>query len=96
MVLIPVRCPYCQSVHVIQGGKTDTDKHRYRCRNPDCSHQSFLLNSAYKGRSPQIKQQVIDMGRVSHLLRLAKTVMIGPEGETPNGRGSDKVSALSE
>jgi hypothetical protein len=37
-----------------------------------------------------------DVGRVSHLLRLAKTVMIGPEGETPNGRGSDKVSALSE
>jgi len=61
MVLIPVRCPYCQSAHVIQGGKTDTDKHCYRCRNPDCSHQSFLLNSAYKGRSPQIKQQVIDM-----------------------------------
>jgi hypothetical protein len=36
------------------------------------------------------------IGRVSHLLRLAKTVMIGPEGETPNGRGSDKVSAVSE
>ena len=46
---------------MIQGGKTDTDKQRYRCRNPDCSHQSFLLNSAYEGRSPQIKQQVIDM-----------------------------------
>ena len=25
------------------------------------SHQSFLLNSAYKGRSPEIKQQVIEM-----------------------------------
>ena len=61
MVPIPVRCPYCQSAHVIKGGTTDTDKQRYRCRNPDCSHQSFLLNSAYKGRSPQIKQQVIDM-----------------------------------
>ena len=61
MVLIPVRCPYGQSEQVIKGGKTDTDKQRYRCRNPDCSHQSFLLNSAYKGRSPQIKQQVIAM-----------------------------------
>src|SRR4029077_11437856 len=61
MVLIPVRCPYCQSEQVIKGGKTDTGKQRYRCHNPDCSHQSFLLDSAYKGRSPAIKQQVIDM-----------------------------------
>ena len=52
MVLIPVRCPYCQSEHVIKGGKTDTGKQRYRCHNPACSHQSFLLDSAYKGRSP--------------------------------------------
>jgi transposase-like protein len=61
MVLIPVRCPYCQSEQVIKGGQTDTGKQRYRCHNPDCSHQSFLLNSAYKGRAPQIKQQVLEM-----------------------------------
>jgi transposase-like protein len=61
MALIPVRCPYCQSEQVIKGGTTDTGKQRYRCHNPDCSHQSFLLESAYKGRSPEIKQQVIDM-----------------------------------
>ena len=28
---------------------------------PGCSHQFFLLDSASKGRSPQIKQQVIDL-----------------------------------
>ena len=61
MVLISVCCPYCQSEHVIKGGKTDTGKQRYRCHNPACAHQSFLLDSAYKGRSPEIKQQVIDM-----------------------------------
>src|SRR5215813_1882171 len=61
MVLIPVRCPYCQSEQVSKGGQTDTGKQRYRCHNPDCSHQSFLLDSAYKGHSPQIKQQVIEM-----------------------------------
>jgi transposase-like protein len=61
MVLIPVRCPYCQSGQVIKGGKTDTGKQRYRCHNPSCSHQSFLLDSAYKGRSPQVKQQVIEL-----------------------------------
>ena len=60
-VFLPVRCPYCQSEHVVKGGKTDTGKQRYRCHNPDCSYQSFLLDSAYKGRSPAIKQQVIDL-----------------------------------
>jgi hypothetical protein len=33
----------------------------FLCHNPACSHQSFLLDSAYKGRSPQIKQQVIEL-----------------------------------
>jgi len=60
-VLIPVRCPYCQSEQAIKGGQTDTDKQRYRCHSPDCSHQSFLLDSVYKGRSPAIKRQVSDM-----------------------------------
>jgi len=40
---------------VIKGGKTDTGKQRYR------SHPSFLLDSAYKSRSPEIKQQVSDL-----------------------------------
>src|SRR5262245_45846244 len=61
MILISVCCPYCQSEQVIKGGKTDTGKQRYRCHNPACAHQSFLLDSAYKGRSPEIKQRVIDM-----------------------------------
>ena len=61
MVLISVCCPYCQSEHVIKGGKTDTGKQRYRCHNPACAHQSFLVDSAYKGRSPEIKQHVINM-----------------------------------
>jgi insertion element IS1 protein InsB len=61
MALIPVQCPYCQSKQVIKGGKTDTGKQRYSCRNPDCVHQSFLLDPAYKWRLPEIKQRIIDM-----------------------------------
>ena len=61
MVRIPVLCPYCHSDLVRKRGKTDTSKQRYRCHNPVCAHQSFLLDSAYKGRSPEIKQQVIEM-----------------------------------
>jgi Family of unknown function (DUF6010) len=49
MVRIPVRCPYGQMDHVIKGGKTRTEKQRYRCQNADCSHASFVLNPAYQG-----------------------------------------------
>ena len=35
-------------------------------------------------------------GRVFHLLTSAKTVMVGPEGETTDGRSSGQVSTLSE
>jgi len=56
-----VLCPYCQGEQVVKRGKTDTGKQRYQCQNWECSHQSFLLDSAYKGRSPEIKQQVIEM-----------------------------------
>jgi insertion element IS1 protein InsB len=56
-----VACPYCQGDQVVKRGKTDTGKQRYRCLNSDCAHQSFLLDSAYKGRSPEIKQQIVEL-----------------------------------
>src|SRR5262252_237730 len=61
MVRIPVCCPYCQSEQVVKRGKTETEKQRSRCQNPDCSHQSFRLDPAYRGRLPEIKQHVIEM-----------------------------------
>jgi transposase-like protein len=61
MIRIPVPCPYCQSEQVMKGGKTNTWKQRYRCQNSDCSHQSFLLDSAYRGRLLAIKQQEIEV-----------------------------------
>jgi insertion element IS1 protein InsB len=79
MVLIPVRCPYCQSTQVIKGGTTDTGKQRYRCHNPDCVHQSFLLNPAYKGRLPEIKQHIIDMSLNGSGIRdTARVLKISP------------------
>ena len=61
MVHRRVLCPYCQGDQVVKRGKTETGKQRYRCQNCACSHQSFLLDPAYKGRLPAIKQQVIEM-----------------------------------
>ena len=61
MVHRPVVCPYCHGDQIGKRGKTDTGKQRYRCQNEECSHQSFLLDPAYKGRLPEIKQQGIEM-----------------------------------
>jgi transposase-like protein len=61
MALIPVTCPSCRSDPVIKGGKTETGKQRYRCQQTDCSHRSFVREPASKGRSPQIKEQIIEM-----------------------------------
>src|SRR5688572_21653326 len=61
MVLISVLCPHCQSDQVIKGGKTKSSKQRYKCQNSDCPCYSFQLDLTYKGRSPEIKEQIIDM-----------------------------------
>jgi len=63
MVLIAGTCPYCHSDHLTKRGQTETDKQRYRCHNPPCPHQSFLLHPAYKGRLPEIKAPSIDRVR---------------------------------
>ena len=44
MVLIPVRCPYCESDQVLKRGKSDTGKQRYLCQNDKCSHRTFILD----------------------------------------------------
>jgi transposase-like protein len=56
-----VVCPYCQSDQIIKRGKTDAEKQRDRRQNEECSHLSFLLDPAYKGRLPKITQHVIEM-----------------------------------
>jgi insertion element IS1 protein InsB len=61
MVLIPVLCPHCQSDQVIKGGKTQAGKQRYKYQNVPCPHYSFQLDLAYKGRSPEIKDHIVDM-----------------------------------
>lgn len=61
MVLLPVRCPHCQSDHVVKRGKTESGQQRYLCKNDSCSHHSFRLAYRYKGRLPEIKPQIIEM-----------------------------------
>ena len=66
MVLIVVTCPYCQSDHITKRGKTETDKQRYRCHNPNCPNQSFLLHPAYKRVNPTKVRKVSQGLRAAH------------------------------
>src|SRR5438445_687391 len=61
MVLISVLCPLCHSDQVIKGGKTKAGQLRYKCQNTDCPRYSFQLDLLYKGRTPAIKEQIVDM-----------------------------------
>ena len=79
MVLIPVRCPHCQSDQVIKGGKTTAGKQRYKCQNADCSHYSFQLDLTYNGRSPAIKEHIVDMALNGSGIRdTARVLKISP------------------
>ena len=61
MVLIPVRCPHCDTDQVVKRGKTETGKQRYLCQNDDCAHRTFLLDYSYRACLPAVKEQIIDM-----------------------------------
>jgi transposase-like protein len=79
MVLIPVFCPHCQSDQVIKGGKTQVSKQRYKCQNAACPHYSFQLDLTYKGRSPEIKDRIIEMALNGSGIRdTARVLKISP------------------
>ena len=61
MVLIPVNCPHCDSDQVVKRGKSAEGKQRYLCQNEACSHRTFILDYSYRGRVPEVKQQIVDM-----------------------------------
>jgi transposase-like protein len=79
MVLIPVLCPHCQSDQVIKGGKTKAGHQRYKCQNTACPHYSFQRDLVYKGRTPAIKEQIVDMSLNGSGIRdTARVLKISP------------------
>jgi len=79
MVRISVLCPHCQSEQVIKGGTTQAGKQRYRCQNADCCHDSFVLNPAYHGHLPKVKEQILDLSLNGRGLRdTARVLHVSP------------------
>jgi transposase-like protein len=61
VAFLPIRCPACQQTDVIQHGVTAQGTQRYRCKNPSCPQQTFLLEYRHQGRMPTVKQQMLEM-----------------------------------
>ena len=96
MVLIPVLCPHCQSDQVIKGGKTKASKQRYKCQNSTCPCYSFQLDLTYKGRSPEIKEQSIDMALNGSGIRdTARVLKISPTTVINELKKKSQHSAVS-
>lgn len=79
MILEPVLCPTCQSSDVVRHGPSAEGKPRYKCRNRECQRCTFILNYTYRGRLPEVKQQIGDMALNGSGIRdTARVLKISP------------------
>jgi transposase-like protein len=56
-----ITCPDCGSSDIMKSGRSGVGTQRYRCRNPDCTTKTFMLDYRYKACEPGVKEQVVDM-----------------------------------
>src|SRR5499426_4804492 len=79
-MIIPVLpCPNCQGTDIVRHGKTRQGKQRYRCREKGCAGRTFLLEYAYAGQSPAVKQQIVDMAmNASGIRDTARVLHVSP------------------
>jgi InsA N-terminal domain/InsA C-terminal domain len=75
MITQVLHCPYCYETDTVRHGKSPEGKQRYRCRQClEGRGRTFLLDYAYAGQSPAIKQQIVDMAmNASGIGSVAKT-----------------------
>jgi transposase-like protein len=92
MVVEPVLCPTCESIHVFRYGKSAEGKSRYRCLNPDCQRNTFILNYSYQGRLPEVKQQIVEMALNGSGIRDTAEVFAG---ESSPAKHSIRVLKIS-
>jgi transposase-like protein len=56
-----IACPNCQSKNIKTVGLSANGVQRYRCNNPACPTQSFMLEYRYRAYAPGVKTQLLDM-----------------------------------
>ena len=59
MVMIAVKCPYCESINVGKYGFGKNGKQRYKCKNTECSTTIFQLEYCYNACKPGVEADII-------------------------------------
>ena len=75
-----LHCPYCHETDIVRHGTSPEGKQRYRCRQClEGRGRTFLLEYAYAGQSPAIKQQIVDMAmNASGIRDTARVLRVSP------------------
>ena len=60
MVLVRLKCPFCESENVRKYGFAN-GKQRYLCENGECSHKTFYAEYQYNACNPEIRSKIIKM-----------------------------------
>jgi transposase-like protein len=79
MITQVLHCSYCHGTDIVRHGMTPEGKRRYRCRECPERGRTFLLEYAYAGQSPAIKQQIVDMAmNASGIRDTARVLHVSP------------------
>lgn len=79
MVLEPIHCPKCNGIDVVKNGTSPAGKQRYVCQNSECLCRSFILSYSYRGHSPEVKQQIVEMALNGSGIRdTARVLQVSP------------------
>lgn len=74
-----VQCPHCQSEAVAKYGKASNGKERFRCQQRKNCGRTFQWTSAYPGRLPEVKRQMVEMTLNGRGIRdIARVLQVGP------------------
>ena len=80
MIIQVLHCPSCHGTDIVRHGMSPEGKQRYRYRQ--CCEgrgRTFLLDYAYAGQSPEVKQQIVEMAmNASGIRDTARVLHISP------------------
>src|SRR5215475_1052468 len=95
MITQVLRCSYCQGTAIVKHGATPEGKQRDRCLACSDHGRTFLLEDAYAGPSPVVKQQIIDMAMTAsgirdtaRVLHVSPTTVIAPNRHRVDATGA--------
>jgi transposase-like protein len=80
MITQVLHCPYCHGIDIVRHGTSPEGKQRYRFRQClEGRGRTFLLEYAYAGQSPAIKEQIVDMAmNASGMRDTARVLHVSP------------------